>query len=181
MNVSGAQPTAHGAISVTTARELAHALRVELEARLSVLPPAPEVADCLPQGVRATLTTHARVCDHPPAARPGLLAPLVRGLRAIFRGFLRPWLEFQTNYNEAAAESLLALHAGLAETRRELAALKADLGIGHWLADPCLARSNLLLTLRNELDLVRSELAALSAGAATGTTPAASSPVAESP
>lgn len=144
------------------ALDLSRVLRAELEVRRSLLPQAPVVRDCLAPEVRAALQAHVRVLDHPPAARPGLFAPLVRGLRKVFKGFLRPWLEFQTAYNDAAAESVTALHTALVETRRELAALKADLGIGHWLANPSYARSNILLTLRNELDLVRSELAALS-------------------
>lgn len=144
-------------------QDLARAIQQELELRRGVLPQRVPAADVLSEQVRLTLRAHVQLQEHPPVARAGVLAPLVRAIRRVFKGVLRPWLEFQSVYNQAAEESVAKLHAAIVELKHELATLRADLGIGHWFADPLYARSNVLLTLKNDIDHTRELVAALAA------------------
>ena len=146
------------------AMQLAQDLRAEIEARRSLLPQAPPLTDPVPPHFLNTLHAQGRLLDLPRRSRPGPLPWLVHMIRRILKVLLRPWLDSQTACNQAAAESLMAMQDAVMAARRELASLKADLGIGHWLADPNCARSNILLTLRNEMDMIRTEVAELSTG-----------------
>src|SRR5262249_7870608 len=48
--------------------------------------------------------------SHPPAAKPGRFAPVIRGFRKVFRALLRPWLELQSRCNAGLIEALETLH-----------------------------------------------------------------------
>jgi SAM-dependent methyltransferase len=103
------------------AGQLTAAPRAGLEARR--LPPAGTPSErleavALPEGRR--LRSYARVLEHPPVAKPGPLAPLVRFLRRGLRALMRPWLEVQTRCNHQVIDALELLTARLNQTTARL-------------------------------------------------------------
>ncbi len=63
--------------------------------------------------LRPALEPYANTLGHPAAARPGFVGRFVRRLRQGFKALLRPWLEIQTRFNEAAVAGLESTHSTL--------------------------------------------------------------------
>jgi SAM-dependent methyltransferase len=83
---------------------LAEAMRAGLEARSHPQPHPHAGADVvtLLSEVFPQLQGYAGLINHPPVVKPGPLAPVMRFLRRGLRALLRPWLEFQTRFNQLA-------------------------------------------------------------------------------
>jgi SAM-dependent methyltransferase len=95
-------------VSGPAAAVLAKALRAGLEARCGRLPVqvgGAAVQAPLPE-INPSVRHYAHLLEHPPQARPGRLAPAFRFLRLVLRALLRPWLEFQTRFNQLCIRQL---------------------------------------------------------------------------
>jgi SAM-dependent methyltransferase len=103
--------TNHAGVARVTPAMLAAAMRAGLDARQSAGPaPTPESgATCPLQGLAPGYQAHAGLLGRPVIVKPGRLAPAVRFLRRLLRALLRPWLEFQTIFNQQTVNQLESL------------------------------------------------------------------------
>src|SRR5690606_23956018 len=63
----------------------------------------------------------------PPVAKPGLASPVIRFVRRVLRGFLRPWLAVQTTFNHEIADRLDESAAVVRDLHRRVPALETGL------------------------------------------------------
>jgi SAM-dependent methyltransferase len=87
-------------------------MRAGLENRW--LMPTPPVCQDFPAGLRGDagrlLRHHGDLLNHPPTAKPGRFAPVIRVCRKVLRTLLRPWLELQSRCNAGLIDALERLH-----------------------------------------------------------------------
>ncbi len=93
-------------------QELAQSMRAGLEHRrfrgalASAFSPSPRFS----AETRDALERHFDLLAFPPISKPGPLAWLLRLLRRVWKGLIRPWLGVQTEFNRLTLEVLQALH-----------------------------------------------------------------------
>jgi hypothetical protein len=73
-----------------------------------------------------SLRQNAELEKLPPLARPHSLGWLVRSVRRVLKGWLRPWLAVQTRFNRDAIEVVECLEKEVADLRARLAAMEAS-------------------------------------------------------
>ena len=106
-----------------TAREMADALRAGVSARLR------DHDAATPEEDLARFRALGALEDVAPVAKPTVVSPLVRGLRGLLRGLLRPWLAAQTRFNREIADTSVQTATSAHALSRRLSALEASLHV----------------------------------------------------